>query len=173
MPKVIAFTVFGDARPQGSTRGWSIPVRDAQGQPVRDGDTGRVVMRQAITHSNRDSLMQWRQDIRAAIQREAAEATRELLKGPVAVRVVFYRTRPPSVSKKTLFPITAPDLDKLERAVGDAFEKVLLRNDSQIVHWDVWKIYTEGPSKAMFEIWTPDQLPVFRSETNPFQEALF
>lgn len=32
------------------------------------------------------------------------------------------------------------DADKLERNLGDALEQSgLLRNDSEIVHWDVWK----------------------------------
>ena len=156
MPLVCSFTVVGAAKPQGSTR--TRMFRDARGQ-----------MRTAITHSNRDSLMQWRQDIRTAVQVHAPHLANALLRGPIAVRVQFAMTRPPSISKRRVFPVVAPDLDKLQRAVGDALEHTVLHCDSQIVHWDVWKVYTDGRAQATIDIWQPDA--VLSLETgNPFQQ---
>ena len=60
MPLICAFTVLGAAKPQGSTR--TRTFRDAHG-----------FVKTAITHSNRESLMQWRQDIRNAIQIHAPQ----------------------------------------------------------------------------------------------------
>jgi Holliday junction resolvase RusA-like endonuclease len=126
-----------------------------------------------ITHSNRAGLLQWRADIRAALQAQLPRDHRELLRGPVAVRVRFLVTKPPSVPHKRVFPVVAPDLDKLVRAVGDALEKILVLNDAQIVGWEAWKIYTDGPAQASIALWTPEEVPALARETNPFQEALF
>jgi Holliday junction resolvase RusA-like endonuclease len=159
MAKLCEFTVWGQAKPQGSTR--TRTFIDKDGKP-----------RAVITHANRDSLMQWRTDIRAGIQLHAPGFKSALAKGPVAVRAVFYVTKPPSISKRRAFPIVAPDLDKCARAAGDAFEKTILVNDAQIVHWDVWKVYTEGASKVTFELWEPDHFAPAAS--NPFaQPGLF
>lgn len=156
MSKICAFTVYGDARPQGSTR--TRTFRDARGNT-----------KTAITHSNRESLMQWRQDIRTAIQLHAPELRSNLVRGPIAVRICFAMTKPPSVSKRRLFPVVAPDLDKLLRAVGDALEHTVLFNDSQIVHWDTWKVYTDGCAQATIEIWQPDAVVPVDTE-NPFRQ---
>lgn len=157
MALVCAFTVYGTPRPQGSTR--TRTFRDARGH-----------VKTAITHSNRESLMQWRQDIRNAVQLHAPDLTNALLLGPIAVRVRFAMTRPPSVPKRKLFPSIMPDLDKLLRAVGDALESVVFYNDSQIVGWEAWKVYTEGQASATVEIWQPDTVVPVATE-NPFQQA--
>lgn len=157
MALVSAFTVVGQAKPQGSTRT----------RTYRDARTGHV--KTAITHSNRDSLLQWRQDIRAAVQLEAPTLAAGLLRGPIAIRIRFAFPKPPSVPKRRVFPIVAPDLDKLIRAVGDAFEKTVLLNDAQIVHWDCWKVYTDGRAEARIEIWQPDAI-VPMPTANPFEQ---
>jgi|SRR5262245_7686618 len=163
MPLVCAFTVVGEAKPQGSTRARTF-------QNPRTG-----AWKTAITHSNRASLLQWRQDIRAAIQLQVPQLANALLRGPVAVRVRFLMPKPPSISKRRLFPTVAPDVDKLIRAVGDALESTVFVNDAQVVHWDAWKVYTaEGRAEARIEIWQPDALPLPVSDVNPFhQQGLF
>ena len=156
MPLVCSFTVVGAAKPQGSTR--TRTFRDARG-----------ARHTAITHSNRESLMQWRQDIRTAVQVHAPHLANALLRGPIAVRVRFEAVKPPSVSKRRLFPVVAPDADKLARAVGDALEHTVIHTDAQIVHWDVWKVYTEGRAQATIDIWQPHAvLPL--ETANPFQQ---
>lgn len=160
MPLVCSFTVLGDAKPQGSTTTFTRQVRDG---------SGRTVYKPVITHSNRESLMQWRHDIRTAVQLQAPHLQQALLRGPIAVRVRFELTKPPSV-KRRRFPIVAPDLDKLQRAVGDALEHTVLHCDSQIVHWDVWKVYTDGRAQAAIDIWQPDEDAVPVATENPFQQ---
>ena len=156
MALVCAFTVYGTPRPQGSTR--TRTFRDARGH-----------VKTAITHSNRESLMQWRADIRSAVQLHAPELRTNLVHGPIAIRIRFAMTKPPSVPKRRLFPVVAPDLDKLLRAVGDALEHTVLHNDSQIVGWEAWKVYTEGQASATVEIWQPETL-VPLEDVNPFQQ---
>jgi Holliday junction resolvase RusA-like endonuclease len=148
--QIASFVVFGRAISQGSMTNYG---------------HGRV------THSKRESLLLWRGAIRAAIQQQVKPAA--LVSGPVAVRAIFHVTKPKSIAKKRFFPSVAPDLDKTCRALGDALEKVLLVNDAQIVHWDAWKVYTDGPSQLAVEIWTPEALTV--PSGNPFadQPGLF
>lgn len=66
------------------------------------------------------------------------------------VDVTFYLPRP----KKpvALVPTGAPDLDKLQRALGDALEAAQrVPNDAQIVVWNASKSYAEarGPGTAV------------------------
>jgi Holliday junction resolvase RusA-like endonuclease len=153
MGLICAFTVLGEAKPQGSLT-----------------DYGR-----GVTYSNRASLMQWRADIRAALQQQLPQflLPTAMLRGPVAVRVRFLFPKPASVSKRRLFPAVAPDCDKLLRAIGDALEHTVVQNDAQIVHWDAWKMYTHGRAEARIEVWQPDLVPL-PLEVNPFdQPGLF
>jgi Holliday junction resolvase RusA-like endonuclease len=124
-----------------------------------------------VTHSKRESLLLWRGAIRAAIQQQVKPTTLEA--GPVAVRAIFHVSwtdtdRKKNIAKRRVFASVAPDLDKTCRALGDALEKVLLVNDAQIVHWDAWKVYTDGPSQLAVEVWTPDALTV--PSGNPFSK---
>lgn len=165
MPLICAFTVLGAAKPQGSTKTITRPVH------LPDG---RTVYKPVITHSNRASLMQWRQDIRTAVQIHAPQLQHELVRGPVAVVAIFHRTRPASISKKKQFPVTAPDLDKLQRAVGDALEKTVLVNDAQIKGWIAWELFTDGAARLELQIWTPDHPMMPAADMNPFhQPGLF
>jgi crossover junction endodeoxyribonuclease RusA len=151
MALICAFTVLGAAVPQGSLQ------RGRHGQ---------------VRYSNGASLMAWRQHIRTAIQLHVPQLATTLLRGPVAVRVRFLFPKPPSVPKRRAFPTVPPDADKLCRAVGDALESVVLRNDAQIVHWDCWKVYTvEGRAEAQIEIWQPDAVLPMPTE-NPFRHAV-
>src|SRR5262245_27246243 len=166
MALVCSFTVVGDAKPQGSTKTIT--------RPVVDRATGRTSLRPVITHSNRESLMQWRAAIRTAVQTHVPDLQAALLRGPIAVRVVFAMTKPSSVSKKRVFPIVAPDLDKLLRALGDALEHTVLVNDAQIVHWEAWKVYVDNArAEARIDIWQPDHLVVLSDNPFDHQPGLF
>jgi Holliday junction resolvase RusA-like endonuclease len=136
MPKLILdFVVFGDAVPQGSMSNFG---------------HGRV------THSKREKLMDWRRTIQIALQMKGYNFRDALITSPVAIRALFYSTRPTSVPKKAIYKRTAPDCDKLQRALGDALEGIVLKNDSVVVCWHSWKLYTEGASRLEVEIWELD-----------------
>jgi Holliday junction resolvase RusA-like endonuclease len=93
--------------------------------------------RPIITSTNKN-LKSWRQDVAAA----AEQAMRDLgiegcIDGTKAIRVEaqFYFTRSMSdekKKKKKLNKITAPDLDKLCRAVCDAMTGTVFVNDSRV-----------------------------------------
>lgn len=65
---------------------------------------------------------------------------------PVVVWATFYLPKPPSV--KRILPSVAPDLDKLQRTLGDALSinAGVIKDDSLIVRWHATKLYAATPS---------------------------
>lgn len=104
-----------------------------------------------LVHHNHDDLCTWRNQVTVATVLAARAAGWPLrLDEPVHVGVVFYLPRPQR--PRWDVPATKPDLDKLQRAVGDALcpkEGLgVLREDSRIVKWlNPEKVYatTRGP----------------------------
>lgn len=92
-------------------------------------------------------LKPWRETLTTAIW-AAQETYKEQngdyarFTGPVVVEAVFLLAKPKSVAR--LWPTTSPDLDKLQRGLGDSLETDtgLLESDSFIVIWKASKVYT-------------------------------
>jgi Holliday junction resolvase RusA-like endonuclease len=95
----------------------------------------------------------WRASIAARALESAVDGP---LLGPVEVDVEFvfprpkahYRTGRYSDELRADAPywhVGKPDLDKLERAIGDALNGILIRDDSQIALWFVRKHYGTSP----------------------------
>lgn len=141
---MIAFTVYGVAKPAGSKRAFAIRKN---GVP-----TGRI----AVSDANPNSR-DWKNAV-ASAAREAYEG--ELLTGPLHVSLTFYRPRPMGHYKRagglskagldTPYPISKPDVLKLARGVEDALSKVIYYDDSQIVHEVIKKNWGEP---ARVEVW--------------------
>ena len=124
----VRFTVYGHPAPQGSK------VRTRWG------------MREAST-----ALMPWREAIVGQIVRDGLQDT--LLAVPVLVRASFLFTRPkahygtlkgqPYVKGNAPeYKTSDPDLDKLQRSLGDALAQGgVLQDDNLIVRWDTVKRY--------------------------------
>jgi len=119
----LSFTVYGDPKPQGSPQHRFVP------------NLGR-----SIAHE-KPSLKEWRRRVAMGAQ---AHVDSVLFDGAVELELTFLILRPKSAPKKRRYPTTQPDYDKLARSIGDALEKVLYRNDSQIVDAHVRKRYTLG-----------------------------
>jgi Holliday junction resolvase RusA-like endonuclease len=92
---------------------------------------------------------------RGTVAEKASEQVESLLYGPVEVEAEFVFPRPKShyrtgVHVHELKPTAPhwhtgfPDLDKLQRAIGDALAGVVISDDRQIASWLVTKRY--GPS---------------------------
>ena len=130
----VTFFVPGIAQPQGSKRLLHAPNRD---EPVMVEDA-----RQARP---------WRQAIRSVLF-DMPERP-DLQFGEVVVQLVFRFPRPKShfgegknagaiKDSKIVAPfITAPDLDKLCRAVGDALTDLIYKDDSQVSELRAHKRY--------------------------------
>ena len=138
----VSFDVAGMPAPQGSMRAF-----------VRNGHA-------VVSHARRASLEAWR--IAVAQEARAAMHAADLFGGSLAVRIVFRLPRPSSHTGKRgllpsapLYPITAPDADKLLRAVLDALTGVVWLDDAQVGHILVRKDYAapgQSPG-ASVDVW--------------------
>lgn len=96
-----------------------------------------------IVHDN-PRLEAWRTAVTFVVKHAAHKARWDTpLDEPVEVTATFHLKAP----KRPMFelPAVKPDLDKLQRAIGDALGNGILKDDSRIVHWDVWKRYGAEP----------------------------
>lgn len=143
MASVIAFTVYGEAKPAGSKRAF---VNPKTGKPIITDDTGKAGR-------------VWRNDVQAAA-REAYAGP--LLDEPLWVTMTFYRTRPKShyrtngelKASAPRVPTTRPDTLKLARAVEDALTGILWRDDALIVDEPLHKRFAEdGRPRLELQVW--------------------
>lgn len=87
----------------------------------------------------------WRKAIASAVESAfLATGDDRPFTEPVVVYATFFLPRPKSV--KRLFPSVAPDLDKLQRALGDALsvDSTALADDALIVRWHSVKLYADN-----------------------------
>ena len=141
-PLVLSVTVLGPAASQGS----KTPIRNKQGQAVGSRESSKKVK-------------PWRQDVKALMVEEL-ERTSLSYDGDhsftlwdeavfVALRIYVLRPKGHFNSKGQLKP-TAPqyppsglDVDKVQRAVGDAMKGIWVRDDARISKWDSERLYDE------------------------------
>ena len=131
----------------------------ANGKPVPQGSIRSLGAGRPSVHGNADRLLPWRDTIIAATQAAMIEYGWERNEGPCSVYGTFYFDRPKShyTSKGALkpdaprWPITRAngDLDKLQRAFGDAITAAgAIKDDSQIAAWNVTKEYVKSDGFA-------------------------
>ena len=116
------FTSFGTPRPQGSKR-----------------HVGNGILIEA------SDVKPWRKAIAEAVFRAyLATGDERPFTEPVVVWATFFLPRPKSV--KRLLPSVPPDLDKLQRALGDALsiDCQALKDASLIVRWHTSKVYADN-----------------------------
>jgi len=122
MRNELYFTAYGIPRPQGSKR-----------------HVGNGVMIEA------SDVKPWRKAIANAVfEAWIRSGDDRPFTGPVEVWATFYLPRPKTI--KRLLPSVAPDLDKLQRALGDALsiDSKALADDSLIVRWNASKLYADS-----------------------------
>ena len=120
------------------------------GEPITEGSTRAFAsgQRVVVTHDRGPELAAWRIKV-AHTAEAAAEAAywEPRYDGPVEVWAEFRLPRPKSAPKSRKHAQTKPDLDKLQRAIGDALAPYkrpgVLRDDSRIVAWSAVKRYAD------------------------------
>lgn len=144
MPDVIQFTVHGEARPAGSKT--AMPCWDAKKGDYRRTKTGRIITN--VLHpktKTKEPVKDYMQRVGAAA-REVYDGP--LIDGPVSLKLRFFRARPKKhfgtgrnsekvKASAPAYPVTAPDVTKLTRAVEDGLTKVLWRDDVLVRKLDV------------------------------------
>jgi crossover junction endodeoxyribonuclease RusA len=106
------------------------------GLPVPQGSMKHVGGGRIVSKSPK--LKEWRTKIAQLVKEQVGEPAHP---DPVSVTVIFTLTKPKTVTRD--LPTVPPDLDKLQRAIGDALSidcKYLI-DDAQIIEWHAQKIY--------------------------------
>jgi Holliday junction resolvase RusA-like endonuclease len=122
------------------------------GNPAPQGSKTAIVRNgRAIMFESNKRLPEWRDTVLMGSTIARAEHGGLTILGPVTVTMTFHMPRPKSTSRR--YPNSAPDLDKLVRAVGDALqESEVLANDGQIVTLMAHKVYAENEAYSGVEI---------------------
>jgi Holliday junction resolvase RusA-like endonuclease len=112
------------------------------GNPAPQGSKTAVVRGgKAIMFEASKKLPAWREAILMTSRVASMEHGGPLL-GPLKVSIWFYLERPRSTVRD--YPNTAPDIDKLVRAVFDGLqESDMISNDGQIVELKTWKFWAD------------------------------
>lgn len=139
----ITFTVFGIAQTAGSKRAFPFKKSDGTlGVRVSDDNPKGDNWKHAVAYSSREAY------------------SGDLLSGPLAVTMRFYRPRPKGhfgkhglnrTGLECSSPATRPDVLKLARCAEDALTGVLWRDDAQIVEEHLFKHWGE-PARMEIEI---------------------
>lgn len=124
------------------------------GIPVPQGSLVRT--RHGVRNANKNTKP-WR----ATVTARAAEEMRgcPLLWGPLYAHVVFVMPRPKSHHRANgelrpdapIYHTGTPDLDKLQRAIGDALTGTAIHDDKQIAEWHCEKVYGH-PARAIIQV---------------------
>lgn len=129
------------------------------GEPITEGSTRAFAsgQRVVVTHDRGRELDAWRIKVAHAAEAAAQAAYWEpRYDGPVEVWAEFRLPRPKSAPKSRKHAQMKPDLDKLQRAVGDALAPYkrpgVLRDDSRIVSWSAVKRYADDAHPAGVQV---------------------
>lgn len=116
------------------------------GKPIQQGSLIARLIRvngrpKAVLHSHASGdLKRWRADVAEAV----AEQGHPIIGPYVAVEAVFQMPRP-RTTKYPEYPAGTPDLDKLQRALGDALTASgIVEDDARIVRWHVDEVWAGG-----------------------------
>jgi Holliday junction resolvase RusA-like endonuclease len=125
---VLTFDVVGRPAPQGSK---SAVVVD-----------GRARVLEGRTRGQRERHAEWRTAVAQAAWVAMAEARRTTpILGPVEVTCLVRMPRPKAAAKAWRWHHRQPDLDKIQRSIGDALQVGgVVGDDSQIARWVVEKV---------------------------------
>lgn len=115
----------------------------AHGAPATQGSKKAFIRgKKAVLVEMDPKLPAWRAAVEAAAQ-QAAGPGWATIDGPVSIAGEI-RLRKPDTTKFRGAPAGPPDLDKLQRAIGDALTKSgVIKDDARIVHWDIRKVWAD------------------------------
>lgn len=118
----------------------------AYGRPASQGSKKAFKRgRKIVMVEMDDKLPAWRAAVEGAA-RAAAGMRWRTIDGPVSIAGEI-RLPKPGTTKFPDSPASTPDLDKLQRAIGDALTKSkVIKDDARIVHWNIRKVWAESLS---------------------------
>lgn len=150
-PAICSIHVPGLPQQQGSKTAFALPVTLWSLSSIPFTVRAKTVMKDA----NESKLKPWRELVAGyATEYMAQEEAERVESGPVRISAYFEFPRLKSHFKadgvtlrdgRAFYKVSAPDLDKLQRAIGDALNGICYKDDSQIASWDTRKMYGSHP----------------------------
>lgn len=138
--------VVGDPAPKGS---WDI-MPSNRGVTIR-GERLYRIRDMHLEPQNGPKLARWTHAIELAVL-EAGRPRKPIANAAVSVAGTFFLARP-RTTKYPDAPLGPPDLDKLERALGDVLKRAgYYADDSQIVAWDIRKAWAVDTAGALITV---------------------
>jgi len=144
-PPVVSFTVYGKPQPAGSKR--AVYKKGMNYARVIDDNPKAPTWKNAVAQVAGEKM-----------------AGLNLLDGPLAMSLVFYRQRPKghylaggglnATGRRNPYPTVIPDVSKLTRGVEDALKGVAYRDDSRLIFTPLLKLYgePEGARVTIYEL---------------------
>ena len=131
MIESLEFVVYCHPQPQGSARGF--PIRRANGK-IGISITSDNPKLKPFRHISAQTAVMALREAGGAIPFAGKHV-------PVRLKLDCYFQKPDSVSKKRLFPVVKPDVDKLLRAILDSWTGILFTDDAQVCAVEISKHY--------------------------------
>lgn len=150
------------------------------GVPQQQGS--KVFTQQGRGYEANKKLAPWRKDALSCAIEAKGEHDGPLFVGPVSVTVVAYFPRPAShygtgrnagVLKPTapFWHASAPDLDKVQRALGDVLTQAqIVLDDRLIVAWDASKVY--GDPRMEVSVASAEEVPIMTFRDEPADNGM-
>lgn len=148
-PEQLRFVILGRAQQRGSKKSHVLYGRD--GKPVMKGGRAIVVTRD----QNDDKSLVWMQEVKSVARAAMVSlGLQKLIDEPVSIDVKFWFKRPDShygsgknrdriKPSSPKFHVQSPDLDKLQRCLGDALTGVVYTDDKLIWQWNASRHWTD------------------------------
>jgi crossover junction endodeoxyribonuclease RusA len=113
----------------------------AHGAPATQGSKKAFIRGKKVVLVEMDEkLPDWRAAVESSA-RLAAGSEWQTMDAAVSISGEV-RLLKPRTTKYPHYPAGAPDLDKLQRAIGDALTKSrVITDDARIVHWNIRKVW--------------------------------
>jgi Holliday junction resolvase RusA-like endonuclease len=146
-------SLFDETTPSPAAPSPTVPIFTARviGEPKTQGSTRAFMPKggrfPVVTHDSK-KLMPWRNAMASTFVQATSGISRPIFSGPVEVEVDVIlprlKTMPKTVKGAKRWPTGKSDLDKHQRAVGDALkDATILCDDGQICAWKSLKRYAE------------------------------
>jgi Holliday junction resolvase RusA-like endonuclease len=174
--KVIHIWVPGIPMPGGSKKSFAMGIKGTEiadpRYPVKKIFTK---YRSIVTDANPKSKP-WKQ----SVEWSAKESVRDLLQGPLELRIIFYLPRPKShygsgknagvlKASAPIFHTSKPDTTKLLRSTEDALKGIAWNDDCQVAVQNAVKLYSNRPG-ALISL--GEAIPQSTEETKVAEEII-
>jgi len=112
------------------------------GLPIAQGRPRAARIGGGVRVYDPDTSRDWKRTVQAQVIAVKPSAPFDC---PLSMELSFVLPRPKSLPRKVVYHTKRPDIDNLFKAISDALNGIVYRDDSQIVQLAVEKVYGSEP----------------------------